>query len=152
MLCYTGLCKVFISIRTSLSMPEIEVCSYNFSYLDPTNRFLFYVQVTRYRNRIEIIETVAFEYVNVFNHEYIVPLINERDLIVISFPVSDVFNVRRMKFPVQYFLGTLELLSSYQLVKKLICIKDTNCKIAILCEIFNFLNTFLFFRIFVRVG
>ena len=76
-------------------MPDVEIYSYDFSYLDPTERFLFHVQVTEYQNRIEIIENVALMNgnENVFHREYTVYLINERDLIVICSPESDVFNV-----------------------------------------------------------
>ena len=76
-------------------MPDVEICFYDISYLDPTERFLFHVQVTEYQNRIEIIENVALMNGNgnVFYHEYTVSLINERDLIVICSPESDAFNV-----------------------------------------------------------
>ena len=76
-------------------MPEVEIYFHDFYYLDPTERFLFHVQVTRYQSRIEIIENISSinENANAFNDEYIVPLINERGLTVICHPESDIFDL-----------------------------------------------------------
>ena len=66
-------------------MPEIEVYFLAFYILGASQRFVMYVQVTRYTERIEIMENVR-----AFMEEDVGGFVNET---IIRPPESDVFDV-----------------------------------------------------------
>ena len=69
-------------------MPELEIDFHTFYILHPSQSFVIYIQLTIYQERIGIMENVR-----ALTEEYADGSIEERRLIIVCPPESDVFDL-----------------------------------------------------------